>query len=863
MAAPVRMTPTDISFASNALRPDLLALPNGQFALAFGRTPGASSVASMYVLGLESGGSITYGGNYGTPSPDPGDYYAQTSLGLLADGRFVLQTVRAASGAGAIMQTVHFGNGQLALGPTPLVVLAHDPVVTGLADGPPASVFVRTAAGGTFGEVVIYEHLMSGATASFYAISEGSPAFVPSASTRFGEPNVAMIQPDGAGRTVVWAGADGRYYMRQEFTYGGWDVVRQVPVSAPGLGSVNLVQLADDSLVMVVQAGSQAVAYRMGTDGNYLGDATILDLPAGGTMHGLEVTALDDGRFIAVWTSTYPPQGLPFGQRRVEAQVFTAAGVADGALMSVMSEASTAAPIPRASVDQLADGRIAISYVNQAGALKISLWDPRTAGMNDFGSFLGDHWEGTRFADVVRMRGGQDVFFAGLGDDTALGQAGNDSLYGGTGNDGLYGGGGIDTLEGDAGNDRLDAGSGNDVIYGDAGADSLLGGTGQDALSYNTSATGVTVRLWNGTGAGGDAQGDSLSGIEHVYGSLHNDGLAGSDSAGNSLLGRDGDDYLSGLAGADTLYGGNGNDVLVGGVAADTLWGGAGTRDTVDYSASATAVNLAVNLLYGGAIYGGDGIGGDAQGDKVYDVENIIGSAFNDFLGGSSLNNTLTGNAGNDYLSGFGGVDTLYGGAGNDTLNGDAGVDYLIGGAGADVLNGGAELADVADYRGSAAGVTVRLSNGTGQNGDAAGDVLSGIEYLFGSQQGDGLIGSDTQTNLIFGEGGSDYIAGLNGDDILLGNDGNDTLDGGKGADDLSGGAGADRFVFGLANDYDRVNSFENGLDRVDLVGLTFAQFTETAIAGGVRLTVTGGPIGLILDLMGVTMAQVEATDFI
>jgi hypothetical protein len=37
---------------------------------------------------------------------------------------------------------------------------------------------------------------------------------------------------------------------------------------------------------------------------------------------------------------------------------------------------------------------------------------------------------------------------------------------------------------------------------------------------------------------------------------------------------------------------------------------------------------------------------------------------------------------------------------------------------------------------------------------------------------------------------------------------------------------------------------------------------TETAIAGGVRMAITASP-GTFIDLMGVTTAQIEATDFI
>ena len=74
---------------------------------------------------------------------------------------------------------------------------------------------------------------------------------------------------------------------------------------------------------------------------------------------------------------------------------------------------------------------------------------------------------------------------------------------------------------------------------------------------------------------------------------------------------------MEGGLGADTLYGGQGDDWLAGGMGADQLRGGAG-QDWVSYEGSDTAVT--VKLLEGVAE------GGHAQGDRVVDIENVIGS---------------------------------------------------------------------------------------------------------------------------------------------------------------------------------------------------------------------------------------------
>ncbi len=69
-----------------------------------------------------------------------------------------------------------------------------------------------------------------------------------------------------------------------------------------------------------------------------------------------------------------------------------------------------------------------------------------------------------------------------------------------------------DILQGNAGANAISGGAGNDLINGYAGADALNGGDGIDTVYYDGSAAGVQVNLAAGTGAGGDAQGDTLTG---------------------------------------------------------------------------------------------------------------------------------------------------------------------------------------------------------------------------------------------------------------------------------------------------------------------------------------------------------------
>ncbi len=405
----------------------------------------------------------------------------------------------------------------------------------------------------------------------------------------------------------------------------------------------------------------------------------------------------------------------------------------------------------------------------------------------------------------------------------------NDSLDGAEGNDTINGGTGNDTLNGDGGNDVLNGEIGSDRLTGGAGSDRLDGGTGDDTASYATSPGAVRVNLLTNTLSGGDAQGDTLLGIENLEGSAFADSLTG--DTGNNLL--------NGGAGNDTLNGEAGNDILNGGPGADIVNGGNGI-DTASYLTSGAGVTVNLATL--------TATGGDATGDRLISIENAVGSGFNDRLTGDSANNYLAGSAGNDTLDGGAGNDTLIGGDGDDTyildnskdiidsgggdggldtvqvsfkytlgdslenliltgnlpidgkgndfdnliigngannkLSGRGGFDTLIGGAGSDTINGDGKD-DTASYRNSPAAVNVSLLTNMGIGGDAQGDILKSIENIEGSAGNDTLIG-DRDENILTGGNGNDSLSGQSNEDTLIGGLGGDTLDGGDGKDTVS-----------------------------------------------------------------------------
>ena len=145
-----------------------------------------------------------------------------------------------------------------------------------------------------------------------------------------------------------------------------------------------------------------------------------------------------------------------------------------------------------------------------------------------------------------------------------------ETFVAGTGDDKVAGNDAANFLRGNHGDDSLAGGDGNDWLEGGPGADRLDGGDGGDGAYYYWSNAGVRVHLGVGTAAGGDAQGDTISGIEYLQGSTHGDTLTGNEDS-NWLWGGDGDDHLAGLGGDDWLNGGAGDDVLLGGSGNDTF----------------------------------------------------------------------------------------------------------------------------------------------------------------------------------------------------------------------------------------------------------------------------------------------------
>jgi Ca2+-binding RTX toxin-like protein len=543
------------------------------------------------------------------------------------------------------------------------------------------------------------------------------------------------------------------------------------------------------------------------------------------------------------------------------------------------------------------EGQDAADYTNALNGVIVNL-----AGTGTAGDALGDTYVsieivyGTKFSDTLTAGGGFG--------STLHGGAGNDTLYGGTGAfNYLYGGSGVDTLIGGSGRDFLSPGS---SASASGLPDAVDGGSGIDTITYAEAFGGMDINLAAGIvrTVGGQRVEATVINVENVAGGSGNDLITGN-SIGNALYGGGGNDILSpGKASVRS----NQTDIVDGGAGIDTV----SFADTAPDSFGGRIGGVSVNLTTGQAseIYGSPA--GSWMSATLISIENAVGTSGND---------QLAGNTGANVLSGGDGSDGLYGGAGADTLNGDAGNDFLNGGAGADFIYGGAG-ADRAEYTGASAGITVNLTSGTASDGD----VLTGIEDLYGSSFNDVLFGT-AGANVLYGNSGNDQLFGLlgndklygqagndalfcgEGDDIagggdgndgLFGEEGNDALYGGTGDDFLSGGigndviwgdagddqidagagndfvvfgAGSDDFTLGLGDDRVRFD-YGNGADTIhdfgvgnDILDFTYTDMTRAVLQAntiqtGAGVLMTLGSGTILLE--GLTLSQIDwAGDFV
>ena len=369
-----------------------------------------------------------------------------------------------------------------------------------------------------------------------------------------------------------------------------------------------------------------------------------------------------------------------------------------------------------------------------------------------------------------------------------------------------------DTIHGSSADDVINAHLGDDTVFGRSGSDTLRGEGGNDTLVGNDSGPDPAVDLLDG-GPGDDA------------------------------LYADSNDVVQGAAGRDVLY-------IV-------------SADSAHIDLAAAGIEWVQTDL------GDDSIDGASQGVgiEVYSVggnDIIRGSGFNDIFWAGSDDDTVIGGAGNDVIVADTGVDSLSGGEGNDILYLDAG-DFADGGGGFD-----------AAYITGGVGMAMSMA---AANLEWVADFAHGNDSLDGSASSTALeIYAAGGTDIVTGGEGKDFLWGGAGDDIIRGNAGNDSLVGEAGADTLVGGLGIDA-LFGSSGNggdgaidtflftdnwgTDFVFDFENGVDKLDVSGVTALEsFNDVTVSD----TVDGHAyvrFGVHLIAVARNAGQIDAADFV
>jgi Ca2+-binding RTX toxin-like protein len=191
----------------------------------------------------------------------------------------------------------------------------------------------------------------------------------------------------------------------------------------------------------------------------------------------------------------------------------------------------------------------------------------------------------------------------------------------------IHGGAGDDIIIGLFGDDVLHGGPGNDLIFGD----------GIDEVVYDP------IR-------------------EQQIGPFTKPSFATDDDV---LYGGDGHDGLNDETGKNEFYGGAGNDAISGGWNDDIIDGGPGV-DVVSFTGRPVTLDLNITAPQNT----GHGM------DTVRNIEDVLGSEFDDFIIGTFGPNIIRGQGGNDTLYGrpFPSVSTVW-----DTIDGGAGDDTCFG----------------------------------------------------------------------------------------------------------------------------------------------------------------------------------------
>ncbi|MCA9212653.1 MAG: proprotein convertase P-domain-containing protein, partial [Planctomycetales bacterium] len=540
----------------------------------------------------------------------------------------------------------------------------------------------------------------------------------------------------------------------------------------------------------------------------------------------------------------------------------------------------------------------------------------------------GDVVEGIDFGNFepIYLPDGDDIVFAQDATDTIYGDNFvNDPRIISTGSrsDTLFGDGGADLIFGQEESDQLSGGSdsgtpADDLLDGGLGIDRVYQAVDNDQTLTNTQlfgeGTDQLVSIERGTLIGG-AGNNVLDASAFLFGPVELSGLGGDDE----LIGTTFADLLDGGMDSDMLRGGDGDDTYQFGdvnilvpTETDTIEEASATGgiDTLDFSMAPHGVGVALNstTVATHPVSLPQRVVVVAAAGQEQNLENVVGSAFNDLIEGNAADNVILAGLGNDIV--------VNAGAGNDTINlgggtgesanggldddtyvfnagwGDATVSEVAG-SGNDTLHLASVFDDLTfEIHGSPSvtdGVNVvsfssQIENLNSGNGDdlfefADGfmlpsggsinsiggtdlldfanysssinvDLNSGTATAAGSTIGvsgieDVLGGSAADT--ITGDAFANFIRGGAGGDTLVGLGGSDTIFGNEGNDTIDGGTGND-LLHGNEDD-DSITGGDDDDTIVYVDGDGFDAVTETAAGGNDVLDLSAVTSALTVDI--------------
>lgn len=333
---------------------------------------------------------------------------------------------------------------------------------------------------------------------------------------------------------------------------------------------------------------------------------------------------------------------------------------------------------------------------------------------------------------------------------------------------------------------KVEAGNGNDIMIGGAGNDTLDGGSGNDTVDYSSETTPITLTLTNGavvasiasatlsisasstpTGFNGTVKvgsdTDTLSSIEILKFTPKDDivkiqslpkgvtldAVDGKDTLDFSTLtttlgvsinttakvAKVGSESLS-IANFETFVGTNRDDTFKVDDKTIQVDGGAGKKDILDFTGSKQGIVI-----------------NDSTRPKsiiAKNIEEYIGSAYNDRIKGTTANEIFRDGAGDDVIFGGGGNDIFYNGLGNDVYaSGESGDQFIFSG------NFGQD--GIVDTK---KGVAIKIGN----------IDLSTVEWTGISFFGIGRFKNASKTLMLDTDGVSGLITDSSGNELLLGN---------------------------------------------------------------------------------------------